>query len=120
MLMAGGFFCIVLGITSSCGGADVSRSLGARCDSNSECDERCQDGNDYPGGFCTLSCDVTRDCPAGALCTDRDNGICLFGCRPSEAGSEIDECRFLGVGWRCETQPGREAGSEVSVCLGDL
>ncbi len=118
MLIVFGFLGIVLSITGSCGSADVSRALGARCDNNSDCDERCQDGNDYPGGFCTLSCDLNQDCPAGALCTNRDNGICLFGCRPSEAGT--DECRFLGVGWRCEPQPGREAGSEVSVCIGDL
>ena len=98
----------------------MTRAVGARCDNDTDCDDTCQDGDDYPGGFCTLSCDSSEGCPKGARCVDRDNGICLFGCIPTEPGSAANDCSFLGVGWRCETKNARDDGREVTVCVGDL
>ena len=93
----------------------MSRAVGARCDDNSECDERCQSGSDYPGGFCTVSCDSDGDCPSGSRCVARDSGICLFGCRIEDEAP----CSFLGVGWECESEDAIGDG-EVTVCTGDL
>ena len=103
------------GALCACGSSDVSRAVGARCDSDSECDERCQSGDDYPGGFCTVSCDRDDDCPSGSQCIARDSGICMLGCRIEAE----DGCGFLGVGWRCESVAAVSEG-EVTVCIGDL
>ncbi len=101
---------------ASCGSSNVSRSVGARCDTDSECEDRCQSGDDYPGGFCTVGCDVEGDCPSRSSCVDRDSGICLFDCDLEDTGG----CDFLGVGWRCEAVAAIGGGGEVSACVGDL
>jgi len=99
---------------AACGGDPVSRTLGARCDLQSECDQRClTPGNDYPGGFCTISCDSTSGCPAGAGCVDdgAGGGVCLFRC------IDDSDCAFLGTGWRCQDQDQLPMGT-VKVCRG--
>lgn len=106
--------CAVLIAASGCGiSSDVSRQLGARCDSKDQCDERCLAGAQYPDGLCSVSCDQDSDCPTGASCADLEGGVCLFACR------RADECTFLGTGWQCLTQPERGAnpGDQVMVCI---
>ncbi|MCB9571282.1 MAG: hypothetical protein H6709_04250 [Kofleriaceae bacterium] len=97
---------------AGCGGSDVSREVGARCDVSAECDDRClMPGGDWPGGFCTLSCDSDADCPSDARCVDDEGGVCLFECAlPAD-------CGFLGAGWTCTTRDGRPDG-QVMVCRG--
>jgi len=81
----------------------VSRAVGARCDRNSECDQRCLPPSQYPGGFCTLACDTNDACPGRSVCADIDtsvnaeevDGVCLFPC------SNASFCEFLGEGWDC-------------------
>lgn len=99
---------------AGCGGSDVSRAVGARCDLASECDERCLADPDYPGGFCTLSCDRTSDCPGDAACVEAEGGVCLFRCQGDP------DCAFLGQGWVCvaEALRGGDPGVEVMVCRG--
>jgi hypothetical protein len=94
--------------------ADVSRTLGARCDSADECDDRClPPGATFPGGFCSVSCESTFDCPTRASCADTEAGVCLFDCA-DDLG-----CEFLGPGWRCLERSLREdAARTVKVCLG--
>ncbi|MCW5808516.1 MAG: hypothetical protein KIT31_39565 [Deltaproteobacteria bacterium] len=94
--------------------SDVSRTLGARCDSSGECAGRClPDGAGYPGGFCTLVCNRSAECPATSACVDREGGACLFSC----AGE--DSCAFLGEGWRCAEEDLREdTSTKVMVCRG--
>jgi hypothetical protein len=97
----------------ACGGSDVSRELGARCDVVEECDERClRPSDDYPGGFCTVSCDDSADCPGGGVCVDEQGGVCLFSC-VTDLG-----CEFLGAGWRCQERDALPDG-EVMACRGD-
>lgn len=96
----------------ACGGSDVSRTIGARCDVIGECDERCLTGDEFPGGFCSISCDVETDCPGSSVCVDSEGGVCLFGC-----GEQAD-CDFLGLGWSCSTLD-RTEGGEVMACSGD-
>ncbi len=105
-------FASLLALGAACGGSDVSRAVGARCDDSSECDDRCLllDA-DFPGGFCTLSCDDDADCPDDARCVEDEGGVCLFACE-AEPG-----CDFLGEGWSCVTRAGRPEG-EARVCRG--
>lgn len=98
---------------SACDRAEVSRELGARCDHSDECDDRCLAPADYPGGFCTVSCDSDADCPGDARCADDEGGVCLFTCRPDVAGA----CDFLGAEWECTARDGKPDG-EVDVCVG--
>jgi hypothetical protein len=95
-------------------GSDVSRTLGARCDSAGECDDRClPDGTAFPGGFCSLSCEGNDDCPDDARCADVEAGVCLFEC------ADDAQCAFLGEGWRCRELALREDGArKAKVCLG--
>ena len=92
--------------------SDVSRSVGARCESHDNCDMTCLRDADFPGGFCTIGCDTDGDCPGGAVCVDRDQGVCLFAC------TAPDDCAFLGIEWVCKSVDARPTG-EVSACIGD-
>jgi hypothetical protein len=92
--------------------SDVSRELGARCNSMDECDERCLAGSRFPGGFCSATCDDDGDCPDGAACADLSGGVCLFDCDGAAA------CEFLGNGWECRSADA-VGGGEVMVCVGD-
>jgi hypothetical protein len=103
-------------LLAACQSADVSRELGARCDDSDECAERClPPSGDYPGGFCTVICDTSDDCPVSdSECVDREGGACLFDC--------IDDvsCEFLGAGWHCRDVDTREQPvRKVKVCTGD-
>jgi hypothetical protein len=100
---------LLLSFTAACVGSDVSRTVGARCDDSSECDDRCllpADG--WPGGMCTQICDDDSDCPSETVCVDEEGGVCLYTC-----GS----CEFLGDGWACEARTGKPDG-QVMVCVG--
>ena len=97
----------------SCQSSDVSRAVGARCSTNSECDQRClAPGTDYPGGFCTTACNSRNDCPNGSTCADREGGICLFECTVET------DCEFLGANWHCKAADLRGGGIKVMVCAG--
>jgi hypothetical protein len=85
--------------SGACQSSDVSRSLGARCDVDSECDDLCLTGE--PGGFCTTSCDVAGGCDQDSLCvtapgsTDTAHGVCKLACLTDR------DCAFLGDGYTC-------------------
>jgi hypothetical protein len=97
----------------ACVDSDVSRVIGARCDVKEECDERClAPTQEFPDGFCTLSCASDADCPDRSRCVDTQGGVCLFGCRIEEG------CAFLGDGWACRMTRTVPPGSEVLVCRG--
>lgn len=99
---------------SACGGTDISRQLGARCTTTSDCDDRClSEQGDYPGGFCTVDCSINDDCPNDSACADREGGVCLFTCRNDA------ECTFLGAGWSCHDEELHEPPhAPVRVCRG--
>lgn len=102
----------LVGCTAS---SDVSRDVGARCDSSGECTDRClPEGAGYPGGFCTLVCNRTSECPSDTACVDREGGSCLFTC------ADDASCAFLGAGWRCHDEDAREDHDvKVAVCRGE-
>jgi len=75
----------------------LSRSLGATCQTASECANLCLPAPTWPGGFCTRSCQKDGDCAVGAVCT---TGVCLFSCFDDQ------DCDFLGDGYGCQTLAG--------------
>ncbi len=89
-----------------CGKSDVSRTLGARCESERECDDLCLTGDDFPDGFCSVSCDSDDDCPDDARCVRHQGGRCLFACDRDE------DCEFLGDKWECKD----ESNASGQVC----
>jgi hypothetical protein len=107
-------FAFIAALLASCAASDVSRSVGARCDSSTECDDRClAPAPAYPDGMCTLSCDADDDCPDDTSCTEDEGGICLFQCHISA------DCAFLGVGWGCVERDERGVtNKKVFVCRG--
>ncbi len=111
--------CWILGLgIAACADLDVSRSIGARCDLSGECNERClAPAADYPGGFCSISCDTAIDCATSdTTCVDDEGGVCLFQCNADA------NCAFLGAGWRCVERDARGAvtgeDTQVKVCRG--
>lgn len=108
---------IAVALLCGCGdSAEVSRSVGARCDANDECDGRCLMGATYPGGFCTISCDDDGDCPGSSRCVEVEGGVCLFSC------DDPLDCEFLGTGWDCTDEAPRPRDPnmmDVKVCRGD-
>jgi hypothetical protein len=106
-------FAILAIALAACQSSDVSRELGARCDSSDECDERCLlPGADWPGGFCTIHCETDVDCPSGAVCLEEEGGVCAFAC-----GLDA-ECGFLGTGYTCKERDARGGAGKRMVCRG--
>lgn len=105
---------VIVVALNACGGDSVSRQIGARCDTASECDERClPPGGDYPGGFCTVDCQTTGECPDDAQCANEEGGVCLFECLDNA------DCAFLGETWTCRERDLRADESiKVKVCMG--
>jgi len=100
-------------VLAGCAEDTLGPDIGGRCQSNSECSQRCLPHNDYPGGFCTLACDDDRGCTRGAICMAREGGVCLFPCA-AEA-----ECAFLGQGWVCEVLSSKTGEPrQRGVCIG--
>ena len=93
------------------GSSDVSRQLGARCETHDDCDDMCLAAPAYPDGFCSVNCNTSRTCPARSACVDIDQGICLFTC------TEQTDCDFLGAGWQCSMTAALPEG-EIGVCTG--
>ena len=105
-------FALALGSAACSVSSEVSREIGARCDSPDECDELCLTAPEYPGGFCTVGCTSPADCPSGALCVDIGQRVCLYECDATPA------CAFLGADWKC-AERAAEPDGEVMVCAGD-
>jgi len=114
-LRLGALAALVAAALAGCGvDSSVSRTLGARCDSSDECDDRClAPGAEFPGGFCSVTCEATADCPGPTSCADVEAGVCLYDC-------DVDQrCEFLGAGWRCQEVSLRgNATAKVKICLG--
>jgi hypothetical protein len=104
---------LLICVVAACQSSDVSRQVGARCDTNAECDVKClaPDGN-WPGGFCTVLCDSDANCPENTRCIDEQGGICAFTCDGDPA------CTFLGDGYTCKMVDSHGGGVKVNACRG--
>ena len=101
-----------LAFVFACQSEDVSRRLGARCDTTSDCDQKClTSSSDWPGGFCTVACTSDSDCGEGNHCISEDGGVCVFAC------TRTADCSFLGSGYTC-TEVDAIDNSKVTVCRG--
>ncbi|MEO6776502.1 MAG: hypothetical protein ABI467_26390 [Kofleriaceae bacterium] len=100
-------------LVAACQSSDVSRQVGARCDTNADCDVKClaPDGA-WPGGFCTVLCDSDANCPADTRCIEDQGGICAFTCAGDPG------CTFLGDGYTCQQVDSHGGGVKVSACHG--
>jgi hypothetical protein len=102
-------------LLAACGGHDegeIDDVIGSPCVSDRDCDTRCYiDSSDYPGGFCSISCQSDQDCPADTFCMEKSGGVCLFAC-------PAFDCSRLGTGWECKDKS-RIAGGSITVCVGD-
>ena len=106
-------YVLVLMVMASCQSSDVSRQVGARCDTNAECDVKClPPAGDWPGGFCTVLCDTDANCPANTRCIDEQGGICAFTCEGDPG------CAFLGDGYTCKMVDSHGGGAKVNACRG--
>lgn len=97
----------------ACQSSDVSRELGARCDTSAECDDRCLGPSaDWPGGFCSFRCETDSDCPSDAACLEEEGGVCAFTCTMDV------NCAFLGTGYGCKERDARGGAGKRFVCRG--
>ena len=106
-------FVILCGLlVGACGhdDGDIDETIGAECVDDRDCDDRCYQGGDFPGGFCSQACATDNDCPVDAYCMEQEGGVCMFVC------PEFD-CNRLGPGWECKSKH-RQNGGDISVCSG--
>jgi hypothetical protein len=104
---------LVLVVLVACQNSDVSRSVGARCDTNADCDLECLGpSGDWPGGFCTILCDSDANCPEDAHCIEENGGVCAFACVTDTT------CAFLGAGYQCKERDSHGGGTKVMTCRG--
>ncbi len=106
---------LVLILASACSRSpgEIDSYIGDTCVRDSDCDSRCyQDNQDFPGGFCSISCRSDADCPSDTACIDKAGGVCLFLC------TEVDCAAALGPGWHCSDKE-RVTGGKDNVCIGD-
>ena len=93
---------------------ETNRTVGAACDRDADCRDRCLEG--WPGGFCTVDCDVNADCPGGTICADMHGGVCLFLC---DSGEECRD-RLGDDDYRCDDRRNRgDGGDRDDVCVPD-
>ena len=98
---------------TACGGhdnGDIDPIVGAACSNDRDCDSRCYLGGDFPGGFCSMSCETDNDCPNDTYCMAEAGGVCMFAC-------PAFDCSRLGGGWQCHDRD-RQNGGKTNVCSG--
>jgi hypothetical protein len=101
------------GLLAGCGDDDVGldgERVGGACRDERDCEFRCQEGGDFPGGTCTLPCDIDENCPFGTYCVDKEGGLCLLGCE------NPGDCRD---GYTCKGVNNRGHDGESLVCIHD-
>lgn len=101
---------LLLFIFTGCGDTEDDRLVGAECRGDRDCEEMCLQGNDYPGGFCSMRCGHSRDCPDSTACVEKDRGVCLFRC---------DRDSDCPRGWECEDLRREGQSGKTHVCIGD-
>lgn len=101
---------------AACSADDVgpkSRMVGGRCTSDGDCVQRClTDGTAFPGGYCTVPCTSSDDCPGGATCAAMQGGVCLATCRDSEV------CADYGPDYQCTAVTGQSVATTARACIG--
>jgi hypothetical protein len=102
---------LALGGSRGCAGDEAgheSTLVGGPCEHDPDCDDRCVEGGDFPGGTCTVDCAHDEDCPAGTRCVDRAGGVCLLACEHDPDCRGSYDCKHVDR----EGHPG-----EIAVCI---
>ena len=102
-------------IAPGCNTDDVgpeSRLVGGRCATNSDCIHRCVTGAEFPGGYCTVSCTNSNNCPSGSACVASNEGICLATCQV------VEHCKGYGPDYQCDLLSSQAGGTGSQVCVG--
>ena len=107
-------FAFVLGLLAACSSSATDTLIGDPCVADGDCAHRCftDNGDHFPGGFCSESCVSDADCPANSACIDVAGGVCMFVCPPFD-------CSFMGPGWVCDARDKHSGGGQVNVCIGN-
>lgn len=102
-----------LSVLAGCSSSATDRLIGDPCAVDGDCTHRCftDNGDHFPGGFCSESCATDADCPANTACVDVAGGVCMLECPPLD-------CTFMGPGWACDARDKRAGGGQVNVCIG--
>jgi len=123
------FLLMALGVTACGHGEDFVESerpapstlVGAACNDDSDCQQVCLERRQLPDGFCTIvGCRNNEECPAGTVCINEWDGVCLYPCSvPLDCSSG-----FMGrSGYSCRFENGFDTPTSTQVryrvCLGD-
>lgn len=105
------FLCAMI---TSCGDSHSPLNVGDSCSPTDECPGKCQVGGGFPGGICTLECDLSSECPEGWSCVTKSSGICLKNC-DSTASCQSE----FGEEWVCDDEDLQDPGvGDRQVCIG--
>ncbi len=112
-----GILVLLVALPAACHDDNVGSNgdlVGGRCTIDTDCRKRCLQGGEFPGGYCSLTCQADADCPSGSVCIDKSGGVCLLGCL------QPTDCAGLGVGYKCEAKERKSIkGAKIAVCIGD-
>ncbi len=99
---------LALGLAGAGGCKDrdaATRAIGAPCEDDVACEERCLPAVRWPSGFCSIDCASRAECPAATDCiaTEVDGTVCLFACFDDRDCAFLDD---LGGEWSCQELEG--------------
>ena len=107
-------FASLITLFVACSSSPTDSLIGAPCAVDGDCAHRCftDNGDHFPGGFCSESCASDADCPNGTACIGVAGGVCMFVCPPFD-------CTFMGPGWTCDARDRNNGAGQVNVCIGN-
>lgn len=100
---------LVFAFAVGCGIGPDSPVVGGECDSDRNCEKLCSMSDTFGDGMCTNSCANDKECPDGAVCVDKDKGICAVSC------TVASDCNGFGRAFSCRDIK-RVSGGETKVC----
>lgn len=103
-------FAPLLLLLAACGPGET----GDACTSDKDCPTMCQTGGGFPGGICTLECEMDSECPTGFVCISDSSGICMPTCTDDQSCTDA-----RGAGWECREKSKQSGGGTANVCYGN-
>jgi hypothetical protein len=90
----------------------LGTTVGGPCVVHEDCahDSVCLEGREFPGGMCSIYCQVNEHCPPGSMCVETKGGTCQQSCVIHQ------DCR---AGYACKGKKREDKQGEALVCLKD-